>query len=657
MQELFDTIFSQSPFILEIAGLIKYVFAVYIGGLLIEYFFAAEPNQASEHIRFNMVYSIIFLTMNSLLYGSLIKIQQPIVEHFNGPLIHLSYDASIVDQVLHVLTFLCVFDFFYYWFHRLQHSSSLLWAQHQLHHAEKSVNITTGNRHHWLEDSLRIFLILIPMSLLFSFEAETTGVIWSVFMLWGYFIHLNIKLNFGVLTGVVSGPQLHRIHHSFQSSHIDKNYAAFFPIYDIIFGTYCRPEKGEYPATGLKDGFDMNTMASANFYPFVFWFAQFKKVIREMTRVSALDNPLYVSSNRHLGMDMVRAFAILTVLIGHSLIFLPQFFNVEGLIYLAVFGVELFFALSGFLIGNILIRMSKQTLTISHVVHFWLKRWLRTIPVYLLIAIIVMLYYQQFHASYLIFLQNNFPDQLKNFPVSWSLSIEEWFYISFPLLMLVVSKVSIRFNLNLRKFLLPISIAVFILVPIVLRYLELNAPGNWDYSIRKQIVLRLDGIAYGVLLAYLYDLYKDRFIQRRYSFLLAAALLLGFIGVGYFYNVNVNIFTAQANFFNSLIFYPMINIYSALFVAFFIRYTSYSTSRVQRVVLFVSLISYSLYLIHYPVFIWFSAFAKTASLSFLYLGISIVVMFVIGTFLYICVEKPFIKLRGKWTPAKLTVDL
>ena len=63
-----------------------------------------------------------------------------------------------------MLRFVFVIDFLYYWFHRLQHVSSVLWAQHQVHHSEQSLNITTNNRHHWLEELLRVFLILLPLA-------------------------------------------------------------------------------------------------------------------------------------------------------------------------------------------------------------------------------------------------------------------------------------------------------------------------------------------------------------------------------------------------------------------------------------------------------------------------------------------------------------
>jgi sterol desaturase/sphingolipid hydroxylase (fatty acid hydroxylase superfamily) len=67
------------------------------------------------------------------------------------------------------------------------------------------------------------------------------------------FISLNIPLHLGPLTALVSNPPWHRIHHSRSVRHRDKNFAAVFPVIDIIFRPSYRPPKLEYPATGVLD--------------------------------------------------------------------------------------------------------------------------------------------------------------------------------------------------------------------------------------------------------------------------------------------------------------------------------------------------------------------------------------------------------------------
>jgi sterol desaturase/sphingolipid hydroxylase (fatty acid hydroxylase superfamily) len=146
---------------------------------------------------------------------------------------------------------LLVSDFFYYWFHRLQHANRWLWEQHKLHHTDEAVNVTTSLRHHWLEDGLRGIFIALPMGMLLKIAPVEAGIVTMFTSQWGYLIHANIRLPLGPLSGVFLGPQAHRIHHSLEREHLNKNFAAFFPIWDILFGTFHRPRRGEFPDTGV----------------------------------------------------------------------------------------------------------------------------------------------------------------------------------------------------------------------------------------------------------------------------------------------------------------------------------------------------------------------------------------------------------------------
>ena len=55
----------------------------------------------------------------------------------------------------------------------------------------------------------------------------------------------------GVFTKVLSGPAWHRVHHGRPIDYYDKNFAAFFPFYDIIFGTYKAPDPEAAYTTGI----------------------------------------------------------------------------------------------------------------------------------------------------------------------------------------------------------------------------------------------------------------------------------------------------------------------------------------------------------------------------------------------------------------------
>lgn len=170
------------------------------------------------------------------------------------------------------LSFLAIatHDFFYYWLHRLQHSSRWLWAQHEVHHSDEHVNVTTSLRFHWLETVLQPLFILTPVFLLFN--PGLGPVLWiAVFpKLMVYFVHLNFPLRFGWFNRVLSSPQSHRIHHSNLPEHMDKNFATMLPLWDILFGTYYHPKKDDWPSTGVT-GVKVTSLWQAIIMPFVSW--------------------------------------------------------------------------------------------------------------------------------------------------------------------------------------------------------------------------------------------------------------------------------------------------------------------------------------------------------------------------------------------------
>jgi len=171
---------------------------------------------------------------------------------------------------------LLIYDFFYYWMHRFQHWSKWLWAEHELHHSDEHVNVTTGVRHHHLEIFMKAIFIAVPLAILFRLPAVNFGLAFFLTQSFVFFIHANARVSFGPFNRFMASPQVHRIHHSIQPEHIDKNFAAYFPIWDVIFGTYYHPKPGEYPPTGLVSGRTVYSLREAAMMPFVSWATMLK---------------------------------------------------------------------------------------------------------------------------------------------------------------------------------------------------------------------------------------------------------------------------------------------------------------------------------------------------------------------------------------------
>lgn len=169
-----------------------------------------------------------------------------------------------------VLNLLLV-DFFYYWMHRAQHRFAWLWDQHKVHHSEEHLNVTTSTRHSWTEFILQAFAISLPIMVLFKLPPITVTTISTLFVAWTFFIHTNLPLQLGRWSWLVVGPQGHRIHHSRLPEHTDRNFAAYFPVWDVLFGTYWAPQRGEFPPTGLVSGERISSATHMAVAPFAAW--------------------------------------------------------------------------------------------------------------------------------------------------------------------------------------------------------------------------------------------------------------------------------------------------------------------------------------------------------------------------------------------------
>lgn len=185
----------------------------------------------------------------------------------------------------------------------------------------------------------------------------------------------------------------------------------------------------------------------------------------------------------------MRAFAILLVLLSHSGV-RPVFGLEAGFV-----GVEIFFVLSGFLIGQILLSEKKTFSDGKTLFRFYLSRWLRTLPLYFLVLVVKdILDPGQPHWKFYFFLQS--PHDYLFFPVSWSLVVEEWFYLLIPLLLIFNRKV-LRLSMGWYLFLLITTVWVLRIIIVT------TQQTTFDMDIRKLWYLRFDTLLTGVGLSYL----------------------------------------------------------------------------------------------------------------------------------------------------------
>lgn len=354
-----------------------------------------------------------------------------------------------------------------------------------------------------------------------------------------------------------------------------------------------------------------------------------------------------IEKNRIFGLDIMRTFAILAVMFGHSIFFLPTSIK-DQLHAFVIDGVNIFFVLSGFLIGGILIRDFEKKKTIKVLFNFWIRRWFRTLPNYFLILIILILLsndtskeYSYF--SYFTFTENFFYPMPDFFPEAWSLSIEEWFYIIVPSSILLLSYIFKKSSLKSLFLYYSLSI-IFIFVVIRLeRYMHLEIPKGfrtWDLYFNRQVITRLDSLMFGVFAVFIEHYYPKVFFYKK-KLLFALGLFIIVFSQYWIHNTH--------NFFIYTIYFSINSVGVVLLIPFLYKLKSCANNSICKFISYISLISYSLYLVNLSlvsgiIIPYINQYYSSPYFNiFLFWGISIL----ISSVLYKYFEIPTTNLRDK----------
>jgi sterol desaturase/sphingolipid hydroxylase (fatty acid hydroxylase superfamily) len=155
--------------------------------------------------------------------------------------------------VASVAVSLLLTDFLYYWTHRAQHAIPFLWRFHSLHHSINDLS-ALNNYSHWSEEAVQVVFKVLPATLLISANMGIVGPFVMVFVhLHESYIHSASRLNLGRWSWLVNDNVRHRVHHSVEPRHFNKNFSINFGFWDHLFGTAYVPDPNEWPDTGLAD--------------------------------------------------------------------------------------------------------------------------------------------------------------------------------------------------------------------------------------------------------------------------------------------------------------------------------------------------------------------------------------------------------------------
>lgn len=156
-------------------------------------------------------------------------------------------DWSITTQAIMMIL---IADFFRYWLHRSFHQFIPFWRIHAIHHSPKKLYWMNVGRFHPIEKAMQYLFDALPFILLGVTE-EVLALYFIFYSINGFFQHCNIELRLGWLNYIVSGPELHRWHHSKEISESNSNYGNNLIVWDIIFGTWFLPEDCHVKTLGL----------------------------------------------------------------------------------------------------------------------------------------------------------------------------------------------------------------------------------------------------------------------------------------------------------------------------------------------------------------------------------------------------------------------
>jgi alkylglycerol monooxygenase len=129
-----------------------------------------------------------------------------------------------------------LYDFCYYWQHRLGHTVGLFWASHSVHHQSEEFNLTTALRQPGT-GAFTNWIFYLPMALC-GVPFLVFGAVAVAQLFYQFWPHTRMIGRMGVLDWWIQTPSNHRVHHAQNDIYLDRNYVGVFLLWDHLFGTF-----------------------------------------------------------------------------------------------------------------------------------------------------------------------------------------------------------------------------------------------------------------------------------------------------------------------------------------------------------------------------------------------------------------------------------
>ena len=205
--------------------------------------FFNTPYNWFNHARINLSFTIITLILNLFGAFGILKAVDFVSANNFGLL-----KIIVTPLWLYILIGLALMDLIGAWLiHWLQHNVRWMWKFHLIHHSDLNVDVTSGLRHHPVENIFRLFFTILAIVI--------TGANFGLVMMYqtlsaffAHFSHANIRISTKIeklISYFLITPSFHRVHHHYTQPYTDSNYGNIFSFWDYIFRTKKDFEKSD----------------------------------------------------------------------------------------------------------------------------------------------------------------------------------------------------------------------------------------------------------------------------------------------------------------------------------------------------------------------------------------------------------------------------
>ena len=374
--------------------------------------------------------------------------------------------------------------------------------------------------------------------------------------------------------------------------------------------------------------------------------------------MAEVSTPAHVEPiRRNPGLDALRCMAIVPVMLYHA------FQSSTAAEQLGFIGVDIFFVLSGFLIAGMIFERFDGVATPAALLSFWINRWIRTLPLYF-VFLLVFMWMTANHAwisppstppagtyafqppiwPYALFTQNLFSGGMawNNgwFGPSWSLAVEEWFYLIFPLVLFAAGR------RHTTKAIVTFAIIACVVALGGRLYRFIQSTGlnldDMDDLFRRPVIFRLDTFCYGILVYAAMFRWRWPVVHHARTLFLAGAM-------GLVASVSLCLHPAT-NWFHAFVTYLTLTPVSVALMLPAFWLLPISAPMLREALAFISTRTYALYLVHIPMIVVYrSQIGEPSALTIVPL---LLLTLAAADLIYRCIERPVLALRHRVMAAR-----